>query len=121
MLKAAQSGPLASSYLVAHSPCLRFFFLITMPHRTQAFSLLEALCMIVTLFVFGWLCVGVFRYDVKNSGAVAGVQGLNTTPDLKPDAKDVKDAPKPAEETKAAPAESKSKPAGSPATAPAKP
>jgi hypothetical protein len=89
--------------------------------RTQAFSLLEALAMIVTLFVFGWLCVGVFRYDVKNSDATAGVQGLNTTPDLKQEAKGVKDAPKPAEETKPAPVESKGKPAGSPATAPAKP
>ncbi len=93
-----------------------------MSRRTHAFSLLEALAMIVTLFVFGWLCVGVFRYDVRTENAVFGVQGLNTTPNVKADESAAKEAPRPADNPKPVTTpESKSKPAGSPASAPGKP
>ena len=37
-------------------------------HRTRAFSLFESLCMIVVLCVFGWLCVGVVRNELKQGG-----------------------------------------------------
>ncbi len=39
-----------------------------MSRSTRAFSLFEALCMIVTLCVFGWLCVGVIRTELKGGG-----------------------------------------------------
>ncbi|MDB6075088.1 MAG: hypothetical protein JWO89_2728, partial [Verrucomicrobiaceae bacterium] len=55
-----------SIYSVALRPELRFHSFCMSRRSTQAFSLLEALAMIVTLFVFGWLCVGVVRYDLKN-------------------------------------------------------
>ena len=48
---------------------------------TQAFSLLEALCMIVTLFVFGWLCVGVLRHDFKHQDDDAKVHVKYNTGD----------------------------------------
>jgi|GEM_PF-4493658 len=37
-------------------------------HSTRAFSLFESLCMIVVLCVFGWLCVGVIRNELKQGG-----------------------------------------------------
>ncbi|MDB6138306.1 MAG: hypothetical protein JWO94_1378 [Verrucomicrobiaceae bacterium] len=51
---------------------------------TQAFSLLEALCMIVTLFVFGWLCVGVIRDDYKHGGEDLHSGVKFTTKDAEP-------------------------------------
>jgi len=36
-----------------------------MSRSTRAFSLFEALCMIITLCVFGWLCAGVIRTQLK--------------------------------------------------------
>jgi len=89
---------------------------------TQAFSLLEALAMIVTLFVFGWLCVGVIRHDLKHQDEDPHDNVQFTTKDAvndkskeKPAADPVKAAPKDKVETPP----SGSQPAGSPA--PAKP
>ena len=43
-------------------------FTHSMSRSTRAFSLFEALCMIVTLCVFGWLCAGVIRTELKGGG-----------------------------------------------------
>jgi len=93
-----------------------------MLRRTDAFSLLESLCMIVTLFVFGWLVMGVVRYELKNANddRYAGVmfttseqpQAAVKTPEPKPDSK-AEQAPAPAEKT--------SKAAGSEGSPTAKP
>jgi hypothetical protein len=97
-----------------------------MTRTTRAFSLFEALCMIVTLCVFGWLCVGVVRHEIKHEGKDdhEGVQF--TTSDNEPaktePAKTELVAPvaKPAETKPVTPwknmvPEAASKPAGSPA------
>ena len=88
----------------------------------QAFSLLEALAMIVTLFVFGWLCVGVVRYDLKHQdidphATLKFTTKDGTTAPIKEDKSPVapvKAADPAADKTETAPAGA-SQPAGSPA------
>ncbi len=101
-----------------------------MSRSTRAFSLFEALCMMVTLCVFGWLCVGVVRHDLKKAGKDEHEGVIFTTTEGKEEAKP--QAPK----TEAAPAKAstpapvpapapapkvQSQPAGSPASTPSKP
>ena len=112
-------------YSVARSPELRFHSPHMSRRSTQAFSLLEALAMIVTLFVFGWLCVGVIRYDMKHHEVDPHDNVKFTTKDAANDtSKDAKpSATEPVKADDKAKAESApangSQPAGSPA--PAKP
>ncbi len=110
-------------YSVARRPELRFHSHPMFRRSTQAFSLLEALAMIVTLFVFGWLCVGVIRHDLKEQGEDPHADLKFTAHDVeerraktKADAEAAK-APATTNETKAPVKESL--PAGSPA--PSKP
>ena len=80
---------------------------------TRAFSLLESLCMLVTLFVFGWMCIGVARYTIKHKDDPS-IQGIMAPPEPPKKAEATKlpeSAPKDSKDAK--PAAESSAPAGS--------